>query len=68
MMSLHRCKRCHGKLIRDRDEFGWYEQCIQCGHLQDVDANGEPELVPVAIAKSNPEEIKVNPKKHDYPY
>ncbi len=65
MMKVHRCKRCQGKLIRDRDEYGWYELCIQCGNIQDIDSNGEPELVPVTIAAYNPEDSNPKSKKQD---
>ncbi len=68
MVQIVRCKKCHGVLIRDKDEFGWYEQCIQCGYLQDIDSHGEPELIPVAIAKYNPENDDMNPKKNDCLY
>ena len=33
MFKLKACPRCHGDLFVDRDYYGWYEQCIQCGHM-----------------------------------
>lgn len=30
------CPRCKGDVILDRDQYGWYQQCLQCGHLRDV--------------------------------
>ena len=36
MMKLHGCKKCQGALILDKDEFGWFEQCIQCGYTRDI--------------------------------
>jgi hypothetical protein len=36
MMKIHGCKKCQGALVLDKDEFGWYEQCIQCGYTADI--------------------------------
>jgi len=33
---LKGCPRCRGDMVLDRDEWGSYEQCIQCGYLLDV--------------------------------
>jgi len=35
MWKLKGCPRCKGDLELDRDEWGWYEQCIQCGYMDD---------------------------------
>jgi hypothetical protein len=44
MMKLHGCKKCQGTLILDKDEFGWYEECMQCGYSRDL-----PMDVPFAV-------------------
>ncbi|MFH1002885.1 MAG: hypothetical protein V1780_01920 [Chloroflexota bacterium] len=36
MLRLKGCPRCYGDLLVDRDEHGWYEQCIQCGYQHDL--------------------------------
>jgi hypothetical protein len=36
MMKLHGCKKCQGTLILEKDEFGWYEECMQCGYSRDL--------------------------------
>ena len=36
MLRLKSCPRCKGDIVRDRDQWGWYEQCIQCGYLRDL--------------------------------
>ncbi len=36
MLKVRGCKKCHGALLLDKDEFGWYEQCIQCGYTRDI--------------------------------
>ena len=33
---LKGCPRCRGDMVLDRDKWGSYEQCIQCGYLLDV--------------------------------
>jgi len=30
------CPRCDGDMFIDRDLYGWYEQCIQCGYARDL--------------------------------
>ena len=32
MFWLKSCPRCHGDLCRERDQYGWYVFCLQCGH------------------------------------
>jgi DNA-directed RNA polymerase subunit M/transcription elongation factor TFIIS len=34
--KLKVCPKCGGKMMPDRDEYGAYEQCIQCGYLMDL--------------------------------
>ena len=36
MMRLKDCPKCGGDVLLDRDHYGWYEQCLQCGHLRDL--------------------------------
>jgi len=28
-----RCPKCGGNVFLDSDSDGWYEQCLQCGHI-----------------------------------
>ncbi|MBI2869122.1 MAG: hypothetical protein HYX96_04770 [Chloroflexi bacterium] len=47
-MAIKKCPRCRGGDIRiDRDEYGWYEQCIMCGYMRDLvlEVRSVPELV-----------------------
>ncbi|MFC1903154.1 hypothetical protein ACFLX4_03715 [Chloroflexota bacterium] len=30
-----RCPKCNGNIYLDTDNYGWYEQCIQCGYIYD---------------------------------
>ncbi|MDH5696841.1 MAG: hypothetical protein OEZ00_09650 [Dehalococcoidia bacterium] len=37
MMKLKGCPRCKkGDITLDRDCYGWYEFCIQCGYMRDL--------------------------------
>lgn len=38
MLRLKDCPRCKGDILIDRDHFGWYEQCLQCGYQRDLTA------------------------------
>jgi hypothetical protein len=35
--NIHRlCTKCRGRLYLDKDYYGWYEQCLQCGLINDL--------------------------------
>jgi len=34
MWRLKGCPKCKGDLYLDRDRNGWFEECLQCGHVQ----------------------------------
>lgn len=36
-IRLKSCPKCSGDIRIDRDEYGWFEQCIQCGHTRDLE-------------------------------
>jgi hypothetical protein len=36
-----KCPKCHGSLFLDRDRYGWYEQCLQCGYEKSLDWTNE---------------------------
>ena len=36
MLRLTSCPKCKGNVMIDRDEYGWYEYCVQCGHTRDM--------------------------------
>ncbi len=35
--KIHGCPKCGGSLVVDKDENGWYEQCINCSYLNDLE-------------------------------
>ena len=36
MLELRACPRCEGDLHTNRDMYGSYKQCIQCGYMHDI--------------------------------
>ncbi|MFH1141299.1 MAG: hypothetical protein V1724_06515 [Chloroflexota bacterium] len=42
MLWFKRCPRCQGDLANDRDRYGVYLYCLQCGWLKDVAPVDEP--------------------------
>jgi hypothetical protein len=37
MLKLKSCPKCkEGDVTSDRDLYGWYEYCIQCGYTRDL--------------------------------
>jgi len=46
MLMVKGCPRCKGDMFVDRDQYGSYEQCIQCGHMR--------ALVTVVTAEQHP--------------
>ena len=31
-----RCSKCGGNIYLDKDLYGWYEECLQCGFAYDL--------------------------------
>jgi hypothetical protein len=44
-----KCSKCGGSVYLDSDYFGWYEECLQCGFVSDlqkiVEVTHKPEKV-----------------------
>ena len=40
MLRLTGCPRCRGFMLLGQDVYGRYRQCLQCGHLEDLDVTG----------------------------
>jgi hypothetical protein len=30
------CPKCGGSVYLDNDHYGWYEECLQCGHTRNL--------------------------------
>ena len=41
MLYFKACPRCHGDLHVTSDMYGSYKQCLQCGHMIDLDQETE---------------------------
>lgn len=37
MLRLKACPRCGGDMHDNRDEYGCYAECLQCGYMRDVE-------------------------------
>jgi|TARA_B100000745_G_scaffold109617_1_gene70331 hypothetical protein len=54
MLEIKSCPRCLGDLLTNRDMYGDYKQCLQCGFLRDL----EPPVKPIALRSYAPESGK----------
>ena len=52
-IRLKSCPKCAGDVRVDRDQYGWFEQCIQCGYIRDL------EPITIAPEKKSPEKGEV---------
>ena len=50
MLYLKACPRCKGAMHSNRDMYGSYRECLQCGHMIDMDKRSPLLSVPVAQA------------------
>lgn len=41
MWKFKNCPRCQGDVSFEEDEYGWYEWCLQCGYLRDLESIAE---------------------------
>ena len=56
------CSRCRGTMVKDWDRYGTYLQCLQCGHVIDVDnvvLTDERDLVAKMEKRSGTQLLKV---------
>ena len=52
-MAVNRaCPRCQGYLHADRDVYGPYKECLQCGYMVDIPKLGERRPVSVATREA----------------
>ncbi len=42
MWQVKGCPRCGGDVFIDRDHYGWYRECLQCGYLGVLDVSQVP--------------------------
>ena len=36
MLQLKSCPKCNGDMFTDRDNYGHFRQCLQCGLIKDL--------------------------------
>ncbi len=50
MASSRSCPRCRGYMQNNRDIYGEYRECLQCGYMEDPPSPGNREVsfVPVS--------------------
>jgi len=36
MIHLKSCPKCHGDMYLDKDAYGSFRQCLQCGFMKDL--------------------------------
>ena len=37
VLNLKECPRCHGDVHTNRDMYGTYKECLQCGYMLDIE-------------------------------
>lgn len=45
MLLLKSCPKCKGDVVEERDHYGSYRQCLQCGCLRDMQTLAKPQPV-----------------------
>jgi len=53
MWRLKGCQRCGGDMFIGQDEYGWYQECLQCGHRAALRNLGKPKNKP-AVEQREP--------------
>ena len=48
MLDLKACPRCKGDLHTNRDIYGSYRECLQCGYMLDIEKSSKLFSVPIA--------------------
>jgi len=52
MWKFKSCPRCGGDVFIDKDQYGWYEQCLQCAYQHGLKLLAEFEKQPTAARKT----------------
>ncbi len=51
MLELRSCPRCKGDLHTNKDYYGEYRLCLQCGYMRDVTPSEDPYAAAIAKTK-----------------
>jgi hypothetical protein len=53
MLTRKQCPKCRGNIYRSTDYYGQYEQCLQCGYINDIDVVNDLKKQPVQILEKS---------------
>ncbi len=63
MLRLKSCPKCKtGAVGVDRDHYGWYEYCIQCGYVRDLVNVVEPGQEQAGSGKERRRRVRISDK------
>jgi ribosomal protein S27AE len=66
-LKIDGCPKCgRGVIALDKDEYGWYEYCLQCGYTHDLVAMTEP-ATRLAV-KSQPPGVELSGEEDSPPW
>ncbi len=51
MASSRSCPRCRGYMQNNRDIYGEYRECLQCGYMEDPPGPRNREVPPVPVSE-----------------
>ena len=61
MFKLKGCPRCGGDLREERDKYGAYDICLQCGFHQSDSADLSPPVLPLVSRRGRPRKVVSEP-------
>ena len=61
MFKLKGCPRCGGDLREERDKYGTYEICLQCGFHKSDTPDGSPPVLPLVSRRGRPRKVVSGP-------
>lgn len=41
MLLFKSCPRCNGDMHTNRDMYGEYKECLNCGHMEDIERSDD---------------------------
>ncbi len=53
MIKLKACPKCHGDLYLERDQYGRYLSCLQCGYLRELLGDLPKELPDISLSEGS---------------
>ena len=56
MLYFKSCPKCNGDMYLDRDAYGSFRQCLQCGNLQDLVEKAA--ILPAAPVTAKPKRLR----------